>query len=112
MEIFVGNLPLDANVVDLRRLFGNRATAVRFRIVQKRCAGGTSCCYGRAVIEPERLAQHLIAELDGMVLAGRRLQVRPFRQRNGFKERRAAPWRGQPWFGVDRRKSERRTGDY
>ncbi|MEJ2345235.1 MAG: RNA-binding protein [Gammaproteobacteria bacterium] len=111
MEIFVGNLPRDANVADLRHLFGH-GTAARFRVVQKRCANGTSCCYGCAVIGPERLARRLIAELDGLVLRGRRLQVRPFRQRNGYKERRAPPWRGQPWFGVDRRKSERRNGDY
>lgn len=112
MEIFVGNVPIDANVVDLLRLFGNRAAAARCRVVQKRCADGTTCCYGRAAIEPERLAQRLTAELDGLALGGRLLQVRRFRQRNRCKERRAPPWRGQPWFGVDRSKSERRNRDY
>lgn len=108
MEIFVGNLPSSTSVSDLRRLFGNAGNRARFRICQKKLSDGSVHCYGQAMVEPDNRAEELLHELQGATLHGRRLQVRRFVHRSYTNDRRARMWRGKPWFGVDRRKRDRR----
>jgi len=110
MDIFIGNLPLSISALELRRLFGEAGSQARFRLFQKRYPDGAVCCYGRAKIDHAPLAGEIIEQLRDRQLSGRRLEVRRFVERSPLNERRAPMWRGIPWVGLDRRKTERRNG--
>lgn len=112
MEIYIGNLPPDTSVIELRRLFGPVSANARFRICQRYDVSGALVCYGHAVIEPERRARQLVEQLHGRCLDGWRLRAREFVYRNPANERRAPLWHGTPWSGLERRKGERRNGRF
>ena len=108
MEIFIGNLPLNASVVDLRKLFGKINNGARFRIYKSRQRDGSSKVYGHAVVESETFAFDLMTKYDGSLIRDSRIQVRAYRQRSVNNDRRAPLWTGLPWSGLDRRHTERR----
>ena len=108
MEIFIGNLPLDTSVVDLRRLFGDAGSRARYRIYKKTLRDGTVKCYGQAIVEPDDVADSLIGRLNNSVLQENCLEVRPYKQRSHVNDRRGPLWSGVPWTGLDRRKADRR----
>jgi len=108
MEIFIGNLPLNASVVDLRKLFGKIDSGTRLRICRLKMRDGSSICYGHAVIDSEQAGYDLILNFNGSLMQDKYIEVREFEQRKVANDRRAPLWTGAPWSGLNRRQSERR----
>lgn len=108
MEIFIGNLPQNTTAVELRRLLGDAGLKARYRIFRKTMHDGSIKCYSQALVEPERVAQEVIAKLHNSTLNRHQLEVRRYHERSLNNERRAPLWSGKPWIGLDRRKSDRR----
>ena len=109
MEIFIGNLPMNASVVELRRLFGEAGRNARFRLYKKLYPDGAISCFGQADVEPERAAQSLLMRLNAAQLQGQSLEVRLLIERSYSNERRAPWWMGRPWDSVERRRVDRRA---
>ena len=108
MDIYIGNLPLNASVMDLRNLIGRSIDNARYRIVHKTLGNGTSCCYGQITLARGIKGEHVLREIQGIMLDGNALEIREYIHRNYVADRREPYWRGKPWHGLDRRKSERR----
>ncbi len=108
MDIYIGNLPLDTSVMDLRNLIGRHVENARYRIVHKTLSDGSSCCYGQISLSRDTNGEQILRDIQGMELDGRVLEIREFIHRNHVADRREPFWRGRPWQGLDRRKAERR----
>jgi len=108
MELFIGNLPLNASVVDLRKLFGKIENGTRIRIYKSRLKDGTSKCYGHAVIGCAQTAENIISDHNGSMMQGLYIEVRLYEQRKLRNDRRAPLWAGPHWAGLNRRQLERR----
>ncbi len=108
MEIFIGNLPLDASVLDLKKLFGKIENGTRIRIYKSRLKDGSSKCYGHAVLGSSQMAQTLISEHHGCLMQDNPIEVRMYEQRRLRNDRRAPIWGGCHWSGINRRRIERR----
>lgn len=93
----------------MRRLLGRAGANARFRIFRKTYGAGEVRCYGAAMLDTEAQARDLVSHLNGRQCQGRSLEARLFVHRNPSNDRRAPPWQGQHWPGVDRRKTERRS---
>lgn len=112
MELFIGNLPPSATVLDLRQLLGPCANEARYQLIQRSDADGVVHCFARVRVPSDAEAGRVIAELqDAGTFSGRQLEVRRFQERNAFKDRRAPWWRAQPWEGVERRRTDRRSSN-
>lgn len=109
MEIHIGNLPPQATVADLNKLFGFPANPSVCRVFKKQGRDGRVFHYGLASIRPDAAAQRLIERYRDALLRGTRLVVREFHPRRIGNERRALDWRTKPWHGPERRKDERRA---
>lgn len=110
MELFVGNLPPTATVLDVRQLLGPCANNARFQLVQRCDAAGAVHCFARVHVPSDADARRVITELqDAGTYAGRQLEVRRFQERNAYRDRRAPWWQAQPWHGEERRRGDRRS---
>ncbi len=110
MELFVGNLPPAITVLELRQVLGPGAAEARYQLVQRCDARGLVHCFARVQVPSDVEARRVIAELqEAGSLAGRKLAVRRYQERNAFRDRRAR-WRTQPWHGEERRREDRRSG--
>lgn len=126
MDIFVGNLPQNAQVADIRRLVEavlkpkglssilpksrrqprRSLNPPRYQIVE--LAEEKPLRYGHVVLFPENVARQVIKDLQQATLRGERIIVREFVRRAYINDRRNLGWRTQPWQEVERRQSERR----
>lgn len=110
MELFVGNLPPNVTALDLRQLLGPCTKESRLQLLQRCDPDGVVHCFARVQVPSNDEAQRVMTELQAAgVFCGRRLEVRPFQERNAFNDRRAAWWRSQPWPGEERRRGDRRS---
>ena len=110
MELFIGNLPPSATVLELRQLLGPCANQARYQLIQRSDADGVVHCFARVQVPSDVEARLVVAELqDAGTFSGRHLEVRRFRERNTFNDRRAPWWRAEPWEGVERRRGDRRS---
>ena len=109
MELFIGNLPPTATVLDLRQLLGPCANEACFHLVQRSDADGVVHCFARVQVPSDAEARRVVEELqDAGTFSGRQLEVRRFQERFAFKDRRAPSWQAQPWHGEERRLGDRR----
>lgn len=110
MELYIGNLPPSATVLELRQLLGPCANEARYQLVQRSDAAGAVHCFARVRVPSDAEARQVMAELQHAgTFAGRQLEIRRFQERNAFNDRRAPWWRAEPWQGVERRRGDRRT---
>ena len=109
MDVYIGGLPPQTTVAELRRLLGNAAAHGSYRLFRERCGPGRVLCYSLVQLPGEKLACDLIDRLNGLEYHGRPLEVRPYIYRNAHWDRRAPRWRNKPWRGLDRRRCERRA---
>jgi len=107
MEIYIGNLPENISVLELRRLFGDVGKS-RFRLYNRKARSGQTHCFGHAIIEEISPEENVIDRLHGQVLHGCELVARPFVHRNDNNDRRTHYRFTKPWLGVNRRHNERR----
>ncbi len=108
MELFIGNLPPETSAVELRKLLGQADKKARYQICQKTLRDGTVKCFGKALIDSDKLARELIHLLNDSMFNDARLEVRPFIERSHIRDQRGPLWSGKPWTGLDRRKTDRR----
>lgn len=108
MDIFIGNMPRNTSVLELRKLVGDAGKNARFRLFSRRNKAGKVACFGHVVINDANSAQDVIENLDGKDLGGMSLKVRPFIHRSDSNERRARRPFPIPVGGINRRRGERR----
>lgn len=108
MQIFIDNLPEDATLETLEKLFKDFGNYIGFKIHRKELPSGKSRQYAFGVIVPDQAAEKAIKKLNNAEFMGRRLVVREYIYRAYGNERRAVDWRDRPWHGPERRQSERR----
>ena len=107
MDIFVGNIPGNTTVVDLKKFFKGFDKNAVFEI--KRLAGkNDAVTFGLVTIHTERLAVKAIKRLHMKKLNGKPVVVREFTHRAGGNDRRQLGWRNKLWLGEERRQSDRR----
>lgn len=126
MEVFFGNLPQRMSAYELRQLvnqammpkgfvetaksifsFNLRLKRLEFNVISEVKAREV-VRYGKASIEPDLAAEHLISRLNDRHWKGKRLKVREFRNRTYNNDRRAVNWRDINWAFKERRSNERR----
>jgi RNA recognition motif-containing protein len=108
MDIFIGNMPRNTSVLELRKMFGDAGRNARFRLFTRRSKTGKVACFGHVVVQDDLSAQKVIEQLDGQDLGGMSLKVRPFIHRSDSNERRARRPFPIPTGGINRRRGERR----
>lgn len=108
MDIFVGNIPANTTVVDLKKFFKGFDKKAVFEI--KRLNGKHDLVtFGLVTIYSDRLANKAIKRLHMKKLRGKPVIVREFTHRAGGNERRQLGWRNKLWLGEERRQSDRRS---
>ncbi len=80
MNIYVGNLPLDATDADLRSLFADYGTITSASVITDRDTG-RSRGFGFVELADETLAGKAVGQLDGRDWNGRQLTVNKARPR-------------------------------
>jgi len=107
MEIFVGNIPRNTTVVDLKKFFKGFDKQATFEV--KRLKGRFDVVtFGLVTIHSERLATKAIKRLHLKKLNGKPVVVREFTYRAGGNDRRQLGWRKKLWLGEERRQTDRR----
>lgn len=112
MNLFIGDLPIDATEGDLCRLLQlkQRDVARRLRIFKKAARDGHTRRFGLLHVASDTDLRKLLERGRALDLRGRRLHLREFISRAAGNERRALDWRQRPWPHPERRHAERRTG--
>ena len=108
MDIFIGNMPRNTSVLELRKLLGDAGRNARFRVFNRRSRDGRVSCFGHVVVHSPESAFETIRKLDGSRLNGSHLQARVYVHRSDSNERRARSRFLMPCSGVNRRRGERR----
>ncbi len=95
VRLYVGNLPSSFDVAELESLLAGVAEGVRFKPVHDR-ETGTCRGFGFASVEDPKLAETLIAQLNGREFAGQTLRVELSERRDARSgsDRRGAPAAG------------------
>ena len=107
MDIFVGNIPGNTTVVDLKKFFKGFDKNAVFEV--KRLTGRNDVVtFGLVTIHSDRLAAKAIKRLHMKKLNGKPVVVREFTHRAGGNDRRQLGWRNKLWLGEERRQSDRR----
>ena len=108
MNIFVGNIPGNTSVIDLKKFFKGFDKKATFEI--KRLKGKNDVVtFGLVTIHSERLAIKAIKRLHMKKIRGKPVVVREFTHRAGGNDRRQLGWRNKLWLGEERRKTDRRS---
>ena len=110
MIVFIGNLPAGISERELQQL-ARPPDRAPVRIVKKRNRSGNLYRYGLVHARSERDAHKVIRRVHGKVCMGAQLVSREFGPRRVSNERRRLDWREIPWTGMERRLSERRSGE-
>ena len=107
MEIFIGNIPSNTTVIDLKRFFKAFDKNAVFEV--KRLKGKSDVVtFGLVIIQSERLGNIAIKRLHMKKLNGKPVVVREFTHRAGGNDRRQLGWRNKLWLGEERRQTDRR----
>jgi RNA recognition motif-containing protein len=95
VRLYVGNLPSSFDVAELEGLLAGVAEGVRFKPVHDRETGACRG-FGFASVEDPKLAETLIAQLNGREFAGQplRVEISERRDSRGTPERRGTPAAG------------------
>jgi RNA recognition motif-containing protein len=101
VRLYVGNLPSSFDVAELEGLLAGVAEGVRFKPVHDRETGACRG-FGFASVEDPKLAEALIAQLNGREFAGQSLRVELSERRDS---RSASDRRGAPAAGTRNRPS-------
>lgn len=111
MNLFIGDLPIDATEGDLCRLLQvrQRDVARRLRIFKKAARDGHTHRFGLLHVTSDTDLRKLLDRSRELELRGRRLNVREFIPRAAGNERRALDWRQRSWPHPERRHAERRA---
>lgn len=111
MNLFIGNLPINATELDLCQMLRLSKTGSnrRLRIFKKSARDGRMRRFGLLYLESGRDMQKLLERNRAAELHGQRLEVREFMARAVGNERRAVNWRQREWSNPERRLSERRA---
>jgi RNA recognition motif-containing protein len=109
MKLYVGRLPDEITHLALTNFFQGFEKSVSFQIRQLR-DGETNelITYALVTTTSNRIANKIIAKLNGAPLKGKPVLVREFVPRASGNERRAVDWRNRPWKFFDRRHDDRR----
>lgn len=112
MNLFIGDLPINATEGDLCRLLQlrQRDVARRLRIFKKAARDGHTRRFGLLHVAAGTDLRKLLDRGRGLELHGQRLNVREFVPRAVGNERRALDWRQRRWPHPERRQAERRAG--
>jgi RNA recognition motif-containing protein len=108
MELFIGNLPANANLGVLIAHFKGFSTKARFRMEKKKRDDGSTLFYAVADFDNDKYAQKFLEKYNGQEFVGRELVIREYFHRSYNNERRAVNWREKPWRAGERRKDDRR----
>ena len=108
MELFIGNLPANANLGVLIAHFKGFSTKARFRMEKKKQDDGSTVYYAVADFDNDKYAQKFLEKYAGQEFYGRELAIREYYHRSYNNERRAVNWRDKPWRAGERRKDDRR----
>lgn len=93
-NLYVGNLPFNTTVDELREAFARFGTVTRAQIIVDRDTGRSR---GFGFVEMADGADEAIAQMNGAIFQGRQLTVneaRPREERRGHRERRGYGRRG------------------
>lgn len=108
MDIFIGNIPGNTTVLDLKKFFKGFDKNAVFEV--KRLKGRNDVVtFGLVSIHSERLAHKAIKRLHMKKLKGKPVVVREFTHRAGGNDRRQLGWRNKLWLGEERRQTDRRS---
>ncbi len=108
MELFIGNLPANANLGVLIAHFKGFSTRARFRMERKRQDDGRLLHYAVADFDSDKYAQKFLKKFNGQEFHGCELAIREYFYRSYNNERRAVNWREKPWRAGERRRNDRR----
>jgi len=97
MDVFIGNLPADATLLELQELVGDFALRADFRCKQGHDRDGRPYHFFIARTENRSHGMELVARLNGLDFQGLRLAARECMPRQPGKawpgeERRINPW--------------------
>lgn len=111
MNLFIGNLPINATEVDLCAVLRLSKTDSnrRLRIFKKPARDGRTRRFGLLYLDSGKDLQKLLERNRSAELHGQRLEVREFVPRAVGNERRAVNWRQREWSNPERRFNERRA---
>ena len=110
MNLFIGNLPINATEPDLCQLLRlSKSADRRLRIFKKLARDGRTRRFGLVYLESGKDLQRMLERNRSAELHGQRLEVREFVPRAVGNERRALDWRQREWTHPERRLAERRA---
>ena len=131
MDIYIGNLPMQINSTELKKVVNtvllpnnfrelvqqlvskkDRVTFSEFDVMENQ-VGGSISRFARAVIMPDSAARRLLERMDHLSYQGKSLRVREYALRNNANDRRRKP--GKNLYAVktyNRRAKDRRLGLY
>ena len=108
MDLYIGNIPPNITVVQLKYFFVGYDKNATFKI--KRVKGDYRLfTYGLVSIPSERLAIKAIKRLNNKRMEGKLVVVREYSQRTRINNRRNPDTRNRKWVSRERRQNERRT---
>lgn len=108
MELFIGNLPANANLGLLIAHFKGFSNKARFRMEKKKQDDGSTLYYAVADFDSDKYAQKFIEKFADREFQGHALAIREYFHRSYNNERRAVNWREKPWRAGERRRDDRR----
>ncbi len=112
MELFIGNLPPNANIGELIAFFKGFSSRARFRFEEKTLEDGITVRYVVADFDSDKYALKMMEKFAGQVYRGKELVIREYQYRSYNNERRAVNWRDKPWRAGERRRNDRRLKAY
>ncbi len=111
MNLFIGNLPINATEGDLYQLLNlsRGEGARRLRIFKKPARDGRTSRFGLLYVETTADLRKFLKRARDAILNGQTLSVREYVPRAIGNERRAVNWRERNWTHSERRRTERRS---
>jgi RNA recognition motif-containing protein len=109
MDIFIGNLPLETSVVELRKLLGEAGANARFTLFRKMYPDGGVSCFGQAEVEPDAVAEEALRHMRNAVFRDQKVEVRPLVERSYINDRRSPNLHDAAGAVLERRCGDRRN---